>query len=498
MRLLEIVRIRFRRGFSVGSIGPNEARIVFDAAAAGVSALAAAIFCRVVKSAGFGVTDLALIASLTALFIVLNVLFGVYSRLRLSHARVKATALSASVVIACLLGALFSGETAICLLWAMTTIGPVVLARLLLSLNTGRHRALARIAINREGPVLIIGGAGYIGSHTVDVLLKRGRDVRVLDRLMYGAGALSEFRDHPRFSMIDGDATDVAKLTAAIKDCSAVVHLAGLVGDPACAVNAEFTRHANIIATRMAREVAEAMGVHRFIFASSCSVYGVSDREVSETDSLHPLSLYAETKSDSERELLANVRDEFFVTVLRFATVFGHSRRPRFDLVGNLFTAQAMIDGLITVVGPNQWRPFIHVRDLARAIAISIDADPKIVQSQIFNVGDKRLNMTILQLAERVRVVASAYRRVEISISENPQDRRNYAVSFEKIRNVLGFEAETLLESGIQEIVSHFLEGSYDHYRSAAYSNVAMTARAVSAFRDPEQLAHMYAPIGNR
>src|SRR5262249_27432907 len=169
-----------------------------------------------------------------------------------------------------------------------------------------------------------------IGSHTVDLLLAAGQRVRVLDRLMYGRGPLADFEGNPRFELIEGDATDISKLTAAGKDASAVVHLAGLVGGPACAVGPGLTRHANIVATRMAKDVAQSLGVHRFVFASSCSVYGVTDKEVSELDALNPVSLYAQTKIDSEQELLASIRDEFFVTILRFATVFGHSRRPRF------------------------------------------------------------------------------------------------------------------------------------------------------------------------
>jgi nucleoside-diphosphate-sugar epimerase len=498
MSLIHRIRARLDRGLSIRVIGPNEARILFDGAAGWCCALAATLFCRWSSTKPASGRDWALIAFLASLFLSLTAVFGVYSRLRLALARVKAAVLCGAVLLTSITGAVLSGERAICLLWAMMVISPVVLARLLLSLSSDRHRALARITINRQGPVLVIGGGGYIGSHAVDLLLKKGREVRVLDRLMYGPEPLAEFRHNPRFSLIEGDATDVAKLTSAIKDCSAVIHLAGLVGDPACAVNPEFTRHTNIITTRIAREVAEAMGVHRFIFASSCSVYGVSDREVCETDELHPVSLYAETKIDSERELLANVRDEFFVTILRFATVFGHSRRPRFDLVGNLFAAQAVVDGLITVVGPNQWRPFIHVLDLARAIVMTIEADAQTVQSQIFNVGDRRLNMTILQLAERIRQVVSRDREVEISVTENAQDRRNYAVSFEKIRRVLGFEAETLLDAGIEEVVAHFRNGGYEPYRTECYSNLAMTARAVSAFQDPDQLAHMYAPIGGR
>jgi len=492
MPILNLIRIRLGRGLTIRSIGPNEARILFDAIAGFVSAIAAVSFCRLFRAAPIELREIAFAVTLPLLFIFFNLTLGVYSRFRLALARVKALVLCTSVGLSGLAGWAAFRELWPIVLWAMLLTGPVVLARLLLSLHAGRHRVLTRIVVNRRGPVLVMGGAGYIGSHTVDLLLKSGHEVRVLDRMMYGGAALADFRSHPRFALIEGDVTDISKLTAAVRDCSAVVHLAGLVGDPACAVNPEFTRHANIISTRMAREVAEAMGVHRFIFASSCSVYGVSEKEVSETDSFNPVSLYAQTKIDSEKELLQVVRDDFFVTVLRFATVFGHSRRPRFDLVANLFTAQALANGLITVIGPQQWRPFIHVRDLARAIVMVLDAEPRVIQSQIFNVGDKRLNFTLLQLAEKVRDVCRRHRDVSISVSENAADRRNYAVSFQKIHSLLGFEASTLLEPGIEEMAAALSTHQYN-YLEQVYSNVAMTTRALSEFQNDQ--SHLYAPL---
>lgn len=498
IRIQELLRTRLDRGFSIRSIGPNEARVLFDGSVAAISVLVTLLFCRLASSTSIRERDVIVSATLPVIFVVFGALLGVYSRFRMAAVGFKVSALCVSIIVTSLAGWLLLQNVAVIVLWALLVTGPVTLARLLLSLHAGRHRRFTRIVTNDRGPVLVVGGAGYIGSHAVAILLRRGREVRVLDRLMYGDAVLKNFRENPRFSLIEGDVTDIAKLTAAMQDCSAVVHLAGLVGDPACAVNPEFTRHTNIIATRMAREVAEAMGVRRFIFASSCSVYGVSSKEVTETSPLNPASLYAETKIDSERELLANVPDDFFVTILRFATVFGHSRRPRFDLVANLFTAQAVNEGRITVIGPDQWRPFIHVRDLARAIVATLETDAAIVQSQIFNVGDKSLNMTILQLAERVRAATSTHRPVEISIADNPTDRRNYAVSFEKIQRVLAFQAETTIEEGVQEMVDRLLAGEYAHYRSSEYSNVAMTAKAVEAFHDADQATHLYAPLSAR
>jgi nucleoside-diphosphate-sugar epimerase len=483
-----------QRGVDLHSLGPNEARILYDLGVAGAGLVISALF----SARYLGGVDWSrhrLLLLLPFLLLGCNTAAGTYSRLRKSSGRVKALALLVGVLVSAGIIVALGAPAASVVLWLVVTYPPLALARLLLNLPYSRHKRLISIAVNHRGPVLVIGGAGYIGSHTTDLLLQRGHSVRVLDRLMYGREAIQEFLDNRNFELIEGDATDIAKLTLAMKGASAVVHLAGLVGDPACAVDTSFTRHTNNIATRMAKEVAQSMGIARFVFASSCSVYGVSDKEVRETDELNPVSLYAQTKIDSEKELLASQFDDFFVTILRFATVFGHSRRPRFDLVGNLFTAQAMTDGLITVIGPDQWRPFIHVRDLARAIVLTLEADPGIVQGQIFNVGDERLNLTIQQLAEKVQAVCSTFRDVQIAVKDNPEDRRNYAVSFRKIKSMLGFEAETLIEAGISEMAVALHEGKYAHYRDRIYSNVAMTANALSDFKDPAASAHLYAPL---
>ena len=495
IRLETYIQARLGRRLAPQALGPNEARIAYDLAVSITSLVVSVVFCATFLSDFDWRAQAPALLPLPLLLLSFNWVFGIYSRLRTVAGRLKATALLAAVMCTCAVEYAIVRSPAPVILWGLIAYAPLALARLLLNLPYGKHKTLASIAVNQRGPVLVIGGAGYIGSHTVDLLLQNGYAVRVLDRLMYGPHSLSAFIGRRDFELIEGDATDITKLTQAMRGVSAVVHLAGLVGDPACAVDEQFTRHTNIVATRMAKDVAQSMGVHRFIFASSCSVYGVSEREVGEGDELHPVSMYAQTKIDSENELLYSTRDDFFVTILRFATVFGHSARPRFDLVGNLFTAQAMTDGLITVIGPQQWRPFIHVRDLARAIVRVLKENPAIVQSQIFNVGDKRLNMTILQLAEAVKKVCSQYREVEISVSENIQDRRNYAVSFEKIRSLLGYEASTLLEAGIQEMVDHFQSGDYQHYREQIYSNVAMTKQALSHFQDPAEGSNLYAPL---
>jgi nucleoside-diphosphate-sugar epimerase len=481
-----------RKIISPLSLGPNEARILFDFFVACGGLLIAVAFTRIFI--GQPVNFLLLL--MPPALLACNALVGIYSRFRTSRGRIKAAILAVSVSVVSAFAYAVTHDLTTILLWATVVGGQVCMARILLSLPYSKHKNIATIVVRQRGPVLVVGGAGYIGTHTVEMLLEQGYSVRVLDRLMYGKQPISDFLGHRNFELVEGDATDIVKLAYSMKDASAVIYLAGLVGDPACAVDASFTRHANVISTRMAKDAAQSMGIYRFVFASSCSVYGVSDQEVREGDRLNPVSLYAQTKIDSETELLSSIRDDFFVTILRFATVFGHSRRPRFDLVGNLFTAQAMMDGLITVIGPQQWRPFVHVRDLGRSIVAVVKADPRTVQSQIFNVGDKKLNMTILQLAETVQqVVASEGRSVQISITENPEDRRNYVVSFEKIRSVLGFEAETGIEDGVREMAENFKKGNYGTYTADIYSNLKMTRKVLTDFQDPIQSMILYAPL---
>jgi nucleoside-diphosphate-sugar epimerase len=492
------IRARLSRGLSLSSLGPNEARLLFDAGAATGGLAAALLFLAIFIPGSISRRDTAPLLASPILFITWNVLAGLYTRLKLVTWQRKAAVLLGTVALTSVSCLVLGAPPAGVLLWALVVAAPVILARAFVALPFTRHAAaVTTLVAHRHGPVVVLGGAGYIGCHTVDLLLKQGYEVRVLDRLMYGRLPIAEFIGHPRFELIEGDVTDLTKLTSAARNASAVIHLAGLVGDPACAVDPDFTRHTNIVATRMAKDVAQSLGVQRFVFASSCSVYGVSDAEVDELSAPNPMSLYAQTKLDSERELLHVVRDNFFVTVLRFATVFGHSRRPRFDLVANLFTAQAMTEGRITVIGPRQWRPFIHVRDLARAIVRVLESSPHLVQSQIYNVGDGRMNMTIGQVGELVaEITRESCGQVTVTVQEEAaQDRRNYGVSFEKIRRHLGFEAETGLADGIREMARQFADGSYRDFRDEVYNNVATARRAVERFYDPLESQRLYGPL---
>lgn len=327
--------------------------------------------------------------------------------------------------------------------------------------------------------VLVTGGGGYIGTHVVEQLLEKGYQVRIFDKFVFGKEILNGLLENKNLEAVEGNISDLYQLSSALKDVDMVIHLAGLVGDPACAVDPQFTKHMNVVSTRIIKELSKAFGVQRFIFASSCSVYGASEELVNEQSRLNPVSLYAKTKIDSEQELLNDESKDFHPVILRFATVFGHSRRPRFDLVTNLFTAQAYHDGLITVSGSQQWRPFIYVGDIARAIVLALEAPLAVVDRQIFNVGDDRLNITIGDLGKLVAKVMMKDKRgkvVQVLVNDDVADKRNYQVSFDKIKTVLGFQAKTTLEMGIQEMAKQFRQNKYqENYKDPKYINVEMT-----------------------
>jgi nucleoside-diphosphate-sugar epimerase len=214
-------------------------------------------------------------------------------------------------------------------------------------------------------------------------------------------------------------------------------------------------------------EIAKGHGVSRLLFASSCSVYGTTELEMDENAEVQPISLYGQTKIDSERALLEAKSDTFHPTILRFATVFGLGYRPRFDLVVNLLTAKAHQEGLIIIYNGQQWRPFIHVRDLVEATARVLEAPIKLVSGKILNVGDTRLNHTLAEVSEIIRGV---FPNVRVESVDN-SDLRNYRVNFDRILNLIGFRARYTLRDGVEEIKRAFDERHITDYADLRYSN---------------------------
>jgi nucleoside-diphosphate-sugar epimerase len=316
--------------------------------------------------------------------------------------------------------------------------------------------------------VLVIGGGGYIGSALLPRLLEEGYTVRLLDALVYGEEPIRAVLGHPRLEIQRGDFRHVDAVVQACRDVDAVVHLGGIVGDPACAIDEQLTIDVNLSATRMIGEVARGMGVRRLVFASSCSVYGANDHLLDEKSALYPVSLYARTKLASERVLQELQDARMAVVVLRFSTIFGFSGRIRFDLVVNLLTAQAARDKRITVRGGDQWRPFVHVNDAAESVVAALAAPREAVAGEVFNVGSNANNHTIRDVGQLVqRLVPDA----ELLDLPADGDRRNYRVAFAKIHQALGFVPEWTVEQGIRQVLEYLDRGIITDWQDARYSN---------------------------
>ena len=322
---------------------------------------------------------------------------------------------------------------------------------------------------NSEKRVLVVGGAGYIGSALVPELLEEGYDVRVLDTMMFGEEPLAPYKDHDRLEIIRTDFRS-GLIGWAMRDVGTVVHLAGIVGDPACNLDAGLTVDINLTSTRSIADIAKYSGVKRFIFASTCSVYGACDEMLDERSISKPVSLYGNTKLASERVLREMADDDFTPTILRFATIYGLSGRTRFDLVVNLLAAKAKVDGEITVFNGAQWRPFVHVQDAAHAIRLAVDASPEVVGNQIFNVGSNEQNYTILEIGELIhqQVIGA-----QLLVDNSGEDARNYRVDFTKIHDELGFTPKWTVERGIEQVLDAIATGKVKDYRDPKYSNFA-------------------------
>jgi nucleoside-diphosphate-sugar epimerase len=324
--------------------------------------------------------------------------------------------------------------------------------------------------------ILVIGGAGYIGSKLCEDLLGRGYKVRVLDSLMFGQTSLVDIKSDPKFELVVGDFRNVQTVVSASKGMDAVVHLAGIVGDPACSIDDNFTIDVNLTATTMIAEVCKLHGIERMLFASSCSVYGQSDSfsPLTEESDLKPVSLYAKTKIASEKVLQGMTTENFQPTILRFATLFGYSKRPRFDLAVNVLTALAVIRGKISVFGGDQWRPFVHVNDVSRSIIALIESPLEVIGGEIFNVGSNKENLKIIEVSE---IIKEQLPQTEVVVDGSKEDNRNYFVKFDKLNEIIDTDSFMSVEEGVLEIVELIKKGVISDPFTPEYSNLKVTER---------------------
>ena len=307
--------------------------------------------------------------------------------------------------------------------------------------------------------VLITGGAGYAGSLLTPQLLDAGYRVTVYDIMYFGSDFLPN--DNPNLTVIQGDIRDSAKLAEACKGMDAVINLACISNDASFELDEALSTSINLDAFEPMVLAAKNAGVKRFIYASSSSVYGVSEApDVTEDHPLVPLTLYNKYKGMCEPRLFEHQSPDFVCTVIRPATLCGYAPRQRLDLSVNILTNHAVNNGKITVFGGSQKRPNLHVQDMTDLYKLLLTVPGEKIAGEIFNAGFQ--NMSIMDIAKLAQKVVQELmpEKGEIEIVTTPTDDiRSYHVNSDKIRRVLGFEAKRTVEDAIRDLCQAFREG---------------------------------------
>ena len=318
----------------------------------------------------------------------------------------------------------------------------------------------------------VTGGVGYIGALLVAELTTGGWDVTVLDSMLHGQASVANAVAGLGAKLIQGDIRDPAAREEALSGADAVVHLAAIVGDPACKSDPELSHEVNVEGTRAVVAAARRFGADRFVFASTCSNYGrMADPTVpiDEDGELAPVSLYAEQKVTIEKELLALGDADFAPTCLRFATVYGVAPRMRFDLTVNEFTRDLWADRELEVFGEQFWRPYVHVGDAGRGVHTALEAPREAVAGNVFNVGHSDENYRKLDLVE---LITTRLGRGNVSFVHRDEDPRDYKVSFEKVRRELGFKPQMTVADGVVEVIEGLEEERFGDPFDVRHSNV--------------------------
>ncbi|MEA3077053.1 MAG: hypothetical protein QOF60_1961 [Actinomycetota bacterium] len=319
--------------------------------------------------------------------------------------------------------------------------------------------------------VLVTGGAGYIGATLTGLLLDAGREVTVLDSLLHGQRDLADDLQARGAKVVVGDVRDDDAIAEAMSDADAVVHLAAIVGDPACARDPAVAAAVNLGGSAAVVAAARRAGVERLVFASTCSNYGrMADPEVpiDEDGELRPVSLYAEQKVAIEKQLLGGDAAPTVATCLRFATVYGVAARMRFDLTVNEFTRDLWAGRDLEVFGEQFWRPYVHVADAAAGIRTVLDAPLERVAGRVFNVGSSTENFRKLDLVD---IITAELGRGSVTYVSRQEDPRDYKVSFERIADELGFVPAHTVVSGVAEVAAALEAGRFPDPFAAHYGN---------------------------
>ena len=290
--------------------------------------------------------------------------------------------------------------------------------------------------------VLVTGGAGYVGTTLVPQLLEEGYDVTVFDNLMFGGDYIIPFFRYKNFKFIEGDVRNEDALWNAAKSADVIIHLAAIVGFPACRKEPDLAKTVNVDGTRNLIKVTSKNQL--IIYASTGSNYGSLEEVCTEESPLNPLSLYGQTKTLAEKMLM----EERTTIGYRFATAFGVSPRMRLDLLINDFTYKAITQGYLVVYEAHFMRTFIHVYDMGRAFVFGIENQDK-MKNNIYNVGSEKMNYSKKDICELIKEKTGLY--VHYADIGEDADKRNYVVSYKKI-NSLGYDTTVSVEEGIDEL----------------------------------------------
>jgi nucleoside-diphosphate-sugar epimerase len=321
--------------------------------------------------------------------------------------------------------------------------------------------------MSSDSRVLLVGGAGYIGSVLSSHLLENGYSVTCLDRMIYRHHhTVWPFVGCESYRFIRGDMGNPADMERALEDARHVVILAGLVGDPITKKYPLESEAINLQGVRILLDGLAGKHLEHVIFVSTCSNYGLIPESVEATEDyeLKPLSLYAKHKVEIEQQLLG-LKDkvDYSATVLRFATAFGLSPRMRFDLTVSEFTRELYLGHELLVFDAHTWRPYCHVKDLSEAIRRVLAAKLDTVHFEVFNVGGESNNFTKQMIVDEIMRQVPAGK---VKYQEYGSDPRNYRVSFTKIREQLGFSIQYSVRRGVEELLEALREGLFDNVES--------------------------------
>lgn len=324
--------------------------------------------------------------------------------------------------------------------------------------------------------ILVTGGAGYVGSGLLRELLSNGYVVTCVDNLLFGGESILDILHNKNFTFINCDINDINKFEEIFSknNFDAVIHLAAIVGDPACKLNPELATKTNWNSSKWLIEKSKNSGVSKFIFASTCSNYGkMNDPSayVDENSILSPVSLYAELKVKFETFMLNEMKktQNFCPTSLRFSTVYGLSPRMRFDLTVNEFTKDLALGKELVIFGEQFWRPYCHVKDFSNAFITVLKSTNEKVAYNVFNVGDTNENYTKKMLVDEIKKVIPDSKIKYVKKNEDPRD---YRVNCDKIKKELGFKISMTVPDGILEIKRLIQENLIKDPENQKYYNI--------------------------